>query len=350
MSDNIYRVLMGDNAPFLGAANISYCDRILKGKIIKVHYDLMKDTQEDSNPDLCQYSYRTVDVEWLEGKPRTSNNVPIPELVSYLGYGLNYLPSVGDIVYFGFDSNNLPQIVNIVSRASVYEHGALSVETKLPELNKYGDVIIDRIIDDILRPTPIRYIEPGEISLTSLNSNSELYFDKNGTLKLISRTPILNKNDDGYINGLQCGDRLWELSIGKDVKDEGNNTIKKSSFGNNIQFQILGHQNGCQTNFDSEGNIEIINNGCTITINKEGRLLIQMVDNGQSIEINKDKIILGNGNLEPAVLGNTLQSLLETIISMFNSHTHVGNLGYPTLPPDEQITIEDVRSKNVEVN
>ena len=130
MSDNIYRVLMGDNAPFSGMANVSYFDRIIKGQITAVHYDLMKDSLQDKKTVLCQESYRTVDIKWLEGKPRTSNNVHIPELVSYLGYGLNNLPSVGDIVYFGFGTDNLPQVINIVSRAPVYEHGALSDGTK----------------------------------------------------------------------------------------------------------------------------------------------------------------------------------------------------------------------------
>ena len=167
MSDNVYRVLMGDNAPFMGMANINYFDRTLKGEIVKVHYEPMKSTE--TGPILNQINYRTVDIRWVEGKPYTSVNVHIPELISYKGgYGLNYLPMVGDIVLASFDCNNRPNIITIVARCSAYNHGALSDETLKPTLNNYGDVVIDSAIEQAIRPTPIRFIEPGEISLTSL--------------------------------------------------------------------------------------------------------------------------------------------------------------------------------------
>ena len=140
MRDNVYRVLMGDNAPFLGLANISYYDRILRARIIRVHYQPMSETLgEDGKHILNQQSYRTVDIKLLEGKPITIEKVHIPELVSFLGYGLNYLPSKDDIVLVGFNSNDDPQILTIVARCSAYEHGAIEDETMLPLLNKYGN-------------------------------------------------------------------------------------------------------------------------------------------------------------------------------------------------------------------
>lgn len=352
MADNVYRALLGDNAPFLGMANISYYDRIMRGRIVKVHYEPMSQALGDNNkPILNQQSYRTVDVQWLEGKPFTSEKVRIPELVSFLGYGLNYLPAVNDIVLGGFNPNDDPYIISIVSRCAAFEHGALSDNTKLPVLNKYGDVIIDEVITEAIRPTPIRYIEPGEISLTSVNNNSELYLDKNGALKLISRVPVLNKTGSEYINGLQCGKRLWEISVGQDIYKEtkdGPTEIKKSSFGNNVQFQILGHQNDCKVDFDSEGNIEVNTNRCNIQIEKDG-VITATISNGEQIKITSNGIYLGNGTTQQAVWGNKLETLLIELINTFNSHVHTGNLGFPTDSPSATVDMTDILSKTVEV-
>lgn len=367
MSENVYRVLMGDNAPFLGLANISYLDRTLKGVIKEIHYEPMSISSNANQPILNQTSYRTVDVEVIEGKPYIFKNVHIPELVSFLGYGLNYLPSKGDAVLIGFDSNNNPLIINIVSRCSVYEHGALSTETLKPELNKYGDVIIDDAIQGDIRPTPIRYITPGEISLASLNGNSELYFDKKGTAKLISRIPVLEKEGNYYKNGLQCGDRLWEVSIGQDIVDEGTKEIKQSSFGNNIQFQVLGHQNGCKVDFDGEGNIEVQNKGNNLKMEVNGNFtittstgnsmsltdgVIKISDNnGNSITLNSDGIQLGDNADFSAVLGESLNTLLSSMIEVFNSHVHPGVLSGPasTGISTTQMKLSDVLSKTIKL-
>ena len=224
MSDNVYRVLMGDNAPFMGMANINYFDRTLRGEIVNVHYEPMKETVE--GPILNQVHYRTVDIRWLEGKPYTSLNVHIPELISFKGgYGLNYLPTKGDIVLASFDTNNKPNIISIVARCSAYNHGALSDETLKPVLNEYGDVIIDNVVEKAIRPTPIRFIKEGEISLTSLNNNSEIYLDEYGATKIIARVPDTTLHSSEKDGGVQCGDRLWEISVGQDIYDEGKKVI-----------------------------------------------------------------------------------------------------------------------------
>ena len=349
MSDNVYRVLMGDNAPFLGMANISYYDRILKARIVKVHYEPMSETLgEDGKHILNQQSYRTVDIQLLEGKPITIEKVHIPELVSFRGYGLNYLPSKDDIVLVGFDSNDDPQILTIVARCSAYEHGALNDATMLPLLNEYGDVSIDKIITEAIRPTPIRYIKPGEISLTSLNNNNELYFDEKGTAKLISRIPVLTTEGNDYKNGLQCGNRLWEISLGQDIVNEGTREIKQSSFGNNVQFQVLGHQNDCKVDFDSEGNIELNTNRCNIQIDKDG-VITATISDGEQIKITSSGIFLGNGTTQQAVWGNKLETLLIELINTFNAHTHTGNLGYPTDSPKVTVDMKDILSETVEL-
>lgn len=370
MSDNVYRVLMGDNAPFLGMANISYHDRILRARIVRVHYNPMSETLgTDGKHILNQQSYRTVDIQLLEGKPITIEKVHIPELVSFLGYGLNYLPSKDDIVLVGFDSNDDPQILTIVARCSAYEHGALDDATMLPLLNEYGDVKIDEVITESIRPTPIRYIKPGEISLASLNGNNELYFDKYGTAKLISRVPVLIKEGDNYKNGLQCGNRLWEISIGQDIVNEGTKEIKQSSFGNNVQFQVLGHQNGCKVDFDSEGNIEVNNKGNNLKMEANGNFtvttstgnsisltdgVIKVADNnGNSITMNSSGIQLGDNANFSAVLGESLNTLLQQMMTIFNSHTHIyspgGGTPAPTAPTQTPMTPADILSKTIKL-
>lgn len=364
MSDNIYKVLMGDNAPFAGLANVNYFDRTLRGEIIAVHYKLKEQNNETGKIENQQFGYRSVDIRWIEGKPYTSCNVRIPELVSMRAYGLNYLPSIGDIVYASFDSNNYPIIQNIYSRCAFFEHGILNDETKLPELNIYGDPLIDTAIKKEIRPSPIRYILPGEISLSSLNLNNELYFDKNGTAKLIARTPNLTNKI-----GEQCGDRLWEISIGKDVYDEGTNTLKQSSFGNNVQFQVLGHQNNCKVDFDSEGNIEVNNNGNNMKMKVNGDFIvttstgnsisltdgiIKVADkNGNSITMNSSGIQLGDNANFSAVLGESLNTLLTSMISIFNTHTHIYSPGSgeptPTSPTETPMILTDVLSKTIKL-
>ena len=367
MSDNIYKVLMGDNAPFGGLANKNYFDRTLKGEIVKVHYKLMDINELNGEIEVQQFGYRTVDIRWLEAKPYISSYVKIPEIISMQGYGLNYLPSVGDIVVASFDSNNYPIVQNIYSRTAAFEHGILSNETQLPELNNYGDPLVDIAIEKDIRPSPIRYILPGEISLTSLNLNNELYFDKYGTAKLIARIPNITNEI-----GEQCGDRLWEISLGQDIINESNKEaqeIKQSSFGNNIQFQILGHKNNCKVDFDSAGNIEVNNDGNNIKMQVNGDFvvttstgnsisltdgIIKVADkNGNSITMNSAGIQLGDNANFSAVLGESLNTLLASMIAIFNAHTHLYSPGSgnptPTATTMTPMMISDILSKTIKL-
>lgn len=352
MSDNVYRVLFGDNAPFNGLANLNYFDRTIKGVIEKVHYNLIDKTL--GKDILNQYAYRTVDIRWLEAKPYISKNVHIPELISFNGYGLNYLPSKGDIVYASFDSNNDPIITNIVSRCSAYEHGVIDSETGLPKLNNYGDPLLNTVIPEEIRPTPIRYIIPGEISLISINF-AELYLDKNGACKLIVR----EQNDTR-----QMGDRLWELSLGQKIINESDNTLKTYN-NKNIEFQLLGHKNNFVQNILSDGSIYIQNNNWTIDCDTNNNLNIKnklgdtlSINNGNitfknnlgdSIEIAGGQIKVGTNAKEPMVLGDSLKFFIDSIVSIFNSHTHIGNLGDPTSKPNLPIISQDFLSKKVKV-
>lgn len=50
-------------------------------------------------------------------------------------------------------------------------------------------------------------------------------------------------------------------------------------------------------------------------------------------------IEIGSGAQEQLVLGTTLSSNLQTLVTSLNTHTHVGNLGAPTSPPAVPLTL-----------
>lgn len=76
-------------------------------------------------------------------------------------------------------------------------------------------------------------------------------------------------------------------------------------------------------------------NNITITTDKDVNVKAKnvIIDHASSIE-------LGKGAKEKVVLG-------DTFMSLFNSHTHIGNLGAPTSPPISPMTPSQLSQKNV---
>ena len=68
------------------------------------------------------------------------------------------------------------------------------------------------------------------------------------------------------------------------------------------------------------------------------------------VEVKSDKVIidhastieLGKGATEKAVLGDKL-------LTLFNTHTHIGNMGAPTSPPTKPMTPDELSQQNVKV-
>lgn len=60
-------------------------------------------------------------------------------------------------------------------------------------------------------------------------------------------------------------------------------------------------------------------------------------------------ISIGKGASHPVPYGDDLQSNLMKLVGIFNSHTHTGNLGYPTSPIPTPFVLEDFNSKKVTV-
>tara|TARA_Y100000389_G_scaffold95890_1_gene92533 strand:+ start:5462 stop:6358 length:897 start_codon:yes stop_codon:yes gene_type:complete len=114
-------------------------------------------------------------------------------------------------------------------------------------------------------------------------------------------------------------------------------------------------------NIKPDNSVEIINaNGDSIVMLNDGNITFThsaqfTINSGANTEINcEDALIncknmvvnhassieLGEGASEPLVLGNLMTTL-------FNTHTHVGNLGAPTSPPTKPMTPNELSKKQV---
>ncbi len=112
---------------------------------------------------------------------------------------------------------------------------------------------------------------------------------------------------------------------------------------------IEGHEDDCTIvkNFTSES-------AKIPTQALSGDTVISSVPGKNVWMVSDGKILLAKGEAiptEPVVLGNQLVALLSAILDKLASlsetlstHTHTGNLGYPTSPPTEQSQIAEVQS------
>ncbi|MCM1260580.1 MAG: hypothetical protein NC222_06455 [Staphylococcus sp.] len=355
MSDNVYTVLMGDDAPFLGMANEKYDQYLRRGQIVNVHYDLVENGQQNT------YTFNTIDVSWIDGQPYTSTNIPISHsYVGTNGWGIQVKPEIGDFVIAAFLPGTKPEILRFLKRSEFLQSGQIDINENKQIVNEYGDPIKK---DGEGSYIPFRNIVPGEISIKS-KKESEMYLDDSGAFKVITRKqkPEQEQENNEFIPG-----RLVEISSGEQIINEGTGEIKKDFKGNNTNFQLLHHQNGFKQDLGSDGSFQIQNNGWNITCDIENKLTIKnnngdilTIDNGKinfinsqgdSIEIADGKIKVGTNAMEPMVLGNTLTQFMTTIIGIFNGHTHMYSPGpgtpTPTAPPSSPMMLQDFLSKKV---
>jgi len=269
------------------------------GRIIKVDNNLTTNSTKNEINVANTNGFQTIDISWLTGQNYVSLQVPLPySYISRQGYGVQFLPSVGDYVIAYFLPSGLPLILGYSKVNPLQNAGVLDTENKEIKKNNFGDPLSNN--DNL----PFRYIEPGEFNIISKNQ-AEIYLDKYGNIKLITRKQNENK---GY------HDRLYEITIGENIIDEATGEKK------DCQFEIKNYENNIR-----------------ISINKDGQ-----------IQVEAEKILIGNKNLQPAVLGNELKDFLHTIINTFNTHTHVC-LESTTDIPTQQLQEKDVLSKKVEV-
>ena len=347
MGDNVYKVLMGDDAPFLGFSNEKYEEYLRRGKIVNVHYDLSQNNAQNT------YTFNTIDVAWIDGQNYVSTNIPLSYSLISNGWGVQLKPEIGDFVIAAFLPGSKPEILRFLKRSEFLQSGQVDVNNNKQILNKYGDPIK---IDGQGAYIPFRNIVPGEISIKS-KKEAEVFLDDFGSFKTITR-----KQDND-----SCNDRSFEISIGETIINEGTKEIKKDFKGNNVNYQILSHQNNFKNDIGSDGSFQITNNGWDISCDVENKLVIKnnngdilTVDNGKinflnskgdSIEIADGKIKVGTNAQEPMVLGDTLTTFMSTIIGIFNGHTHLYAPGpgtpTPTAPPSAPMVLQDFLSKKV---
>lgn len=77
------------------------------------------------------------------------------------------------------------------------------------------------------------------------------------------------------------------------------------------------------------------------------RHVFHMIWKGDLILDVDGKIKLGSKAIQKAVLGDDLERLLQNMIGVFNAHTHTGNLGIPTTPPETPMTFQKVTSEKI---
>ncbi len=74
-----------------------------------------------------------------------------------------------------------------------------------------------------------------------------------------------------------------------------------------------------------------------IKVSDKAGNVIDMKSSGVTIKSNAIKV--GGSAAEPLVLGNQLNTALNTFVGLLNAHVHVGNLGAPTGPPTPPATL-----------
>ena len=269
------------------------------GRIIKVDNNLTTNSTKNEINVANTNGFQTIDISWLTGQNYVSLQVPLPySYISRQGYGVQFLPSVGDYVIAYFLPSGLPLILGYSKVNPLQNAGILDTENKEIKKNNFGDPLSNN--DNL----PFRYIEPGEFNVIS-KKQAEIYLDKYGNIKLITRKQNENK---GY------HDRLYEITIGENIIDESTGEKK------DCEFEIKNYENNTK-----------------IIIDKDGQ-----------VKIEAKKISIGNQNLQPVVLGDDLKSLLENMINIFNNHVHAIPDGSTDMT-ETKMQEKDVLSKKVEV-
>ena len=292
--------------------------------------------------------YRTATVEWQMGLNGVSDNVPIPSGIHSEGYGIDIIPCKGDVVICGAYNDKTMQILVVRSAAISGLHGIMDGTDIVT--NSFGDVTK---ADNASMQMPVRYISQGEISIIS-KGQSEIFLDNDGTCRLIIRDKDTNWQNgdrtDKYPHQF-LGDRLWELAVGRQIKDEATGDIERTDDGKDKQVVIHGYGNGLDLGIDSDGNISYgRKDGYTAHISANGdwdisspdRYAVSMRDGRLSVSIGGNELLsidassvkIGREGHEPAVLGNTLEGFLKNLVTTFNTHTHTSTApGTPTTPP-----------------
>ncbi len=81
---------------------------------------------------------------------------------------------------------------------------------------------------------------------------------------------------------------------------------------------------------------------------EEGEIVIYAKD-GVRVRVKNGSIELGKGGTyQKMVMGDNLKTLLVALIEAIVQHKHIGNLGFPTSPPDNASTFQNLKAQNLD--
>ena len=175
MGKNIYTALFGNNAPFMGEADKKYTEYLRRGYIIGVNDSLTDEAGQNQNTQNEESTennrienitkFQTIDVNWLDGQPFKSMQIPFMMNISNAGYGTQCLPDIGDIVLAHFLPGEQPIIIGLIKQNAYYQSGEIDQKTGEPVLNEFGDPIPNKATQYTFYP--LRTIKKGEYQILS---------------------------------------------------------------------------------------------------------------------------------------------------------------------------------------
>jgi hypothetical protein len=222
------------------------------------------------------------------------------------GGGFYSVPKVGSLVSIKFDCGNTghPEYFFLQNISD-----QLRDEIKGSYTNAHS-LLYDTITEGFVK---VYFTEQKGLMLDYKNSQINIRPDKSIILHTDSRKSIVEMLDDGTMNIYHknniniIGDAKLNVTITGDttVTTSGKTLVKTSA----------------TTDIESGGAITI-KSGASVTIN------------------HASSISLGAGAAQSLVLG-------EKFMALFNKHTHTGNLGSPTSPPNQKMTPGELSQKSV---
>jgi hypothetical protein len=206
------------------------------------------------------------------------------------GGGFFSVPKLGSIVSVKFDNGNL-------YHPEYYYVQKLSNEAKAEIENSYENahiIVYDTITEGFLK---IFFTEEKGLMFDYQESQINIKNDKSIVIQTASGDSVIEMLDDGTLN--------------------------------------ITHAN--MINITSEADVNVKCENVNVEANADVNIKCQnaIIDHAGSIE-------LGKGAFEPAVLGDQMTAL-------FNSHTHIGNMGAPTSPPMAPMGAPQLSAVNVKV-
>jgi hypothetical protein len=129
----------------------------------------------------------------------------------------------------------------------------------------------------------------------------------------------------------------FERDSKKITRQAGNDTVVETFDGTNEKV-TLQFKSGLIITCDGAGDkVEITTTGGAFAKIDGNSGTIELKDNGTGkLKINGDKVAIGASSAELLQqISDSLQKLITWANSVGAIHTHIGNLGYPTAPPDQ---------------